>query len=228
VHPRLPLLAAVAVAPRRTMRWMLDHPERRQSFAVVVAAAVSWSIRDLSIPELSGLGDSLGLSTAILVGLLAIFLVTLMSLLFFFAQAAAATAAGRYFLGGTGRFGEVRTALAWGLAPQVWAMFYRIPAAIFWPQAMAQIGGNKRRLRIGEVEDALTLDLPSFSTPFVVLALLEIGCLVWYLVVGSRTLAEAQRFSPAKGLANLLVAVVLPFVVMIVIVAAAALAMATT
>jgi hypothetical protein len=93
---------------------------------------------------------------------------------------------------------------------------------------MAQIGGNKRRLRIGEVEDALTLDLPSFSTPFVVLALLEIGCLVWYLVVGSRTLAEAQRFSPAKGLANLLVAVVLPFVVMIVIVAAAALAMATT
>jgi hypothetical protein len=39
--PNKPLLAAVVIAPRATMRWMLDHPERRQSFAVVFAAVLS-------------------------------------------------------------------------------------------------------------------------------------------------------------------------------------------
>ena len=229
MNPRLPLLAAVAVAPRRTMRWMLDHPERRQSFAVVFAAWVSWSIRDFSWTEMRRASEAFGISASMLIAIAVILLGGLFSLLFFFVLSAAATGAGRFILGGTGSFGDVRTALAWGLAPQVWALIYRLPAIMFWPDAVAALTGGKRRLQVGSAEPDLDFSFVAGPVaPMIVFGLLELACLVWYLVTGSRTLAEAQRFSPARGLANLLIAVVLPFIVILVIAAAAWLAVATT
>ena len=208
---------------------MLEHPERRQSFAVVVAAAVSWSLRDLSLVELSKAATSLGLSTSMLIALAVLCVGGLVSLLFFYVFSAAATAAGKYMLGGTGEFKDVRTAIAWGLAPQVWAILFRVPAVIFWPEAVAGIRGSKRRVDLtpGEPSIALSLiDAPTYQ--LVILISLEVGILAWYLTTGSRTLAEAQGFSSARGLANLLIAVVLPFAVIAVLAIAAFLAVATT
>lgn len=211
------------------MRWMLDHPAQRQSFAVVFAAWVSWSIRDLSWTELRRAAESFGMPASILIALAVILIGGLVSLLFFFVFSAAATAAGRLILGGHGNFGEVRTALAWGLAPQVWALAYRVPAIIFWPDAVAALSGGKRRMEIlpGEPAVDFTFVVAPIG-PVIVFTLLELASLVWYLITGSRTLAEAQGFSPARGLANLLIAVVLPFVAVAVIAAAAWLAVVTT
>ena len=173
--------------------------------------------------------EALGLPASMLIAIAVILVGGLVSLLFFFALSAAATVSGRYILGGTGTFGDVRTALAWGLAPQVWALIYRLPGILFWPEAMAALNGGNRRVRVGGGEPDLDLSfIAGPAAPVIVLGLLELAVLIWYLVAGSRTLAEAQRFSSARGLANLLIAVVLPFVVIAVIAAAAWLAIATT
>lgn len=206
---------------------MLDHPERRQSFAIVVAAAVSWAMRDFSFREMNAAAESLGLPASLLLAFVLIVFLVLFSLVIFFVFAAAATAAGRLFLGGQGTFGEVRTAVAWGLVPQIWALLYRIPAIFFWPEAMAALGGNEQRIRAGR-ERSIDLTFVEPTASFVILALLELLTLFAYLAVGGSTLAEAQRFSTARGLANLLVAVVLPFAIVAIIAAAAWLAIATT
>ncbi|HUP47269.1 MAG TPA: YIP1 family protein [Thermoanaerobaculia bacterium] len=228
--PSLPLLAAISLAPRRTMRWMLDHPAPRQSFAIVVAAVLSLSLGDLDLRSASEAAALLGMSATASLAVFVLAVMLLAAVIAFFVFAAAATAAGR-MLGGHGTFGAVRTAAAWGLAPQVWALFYRLPALVFWPDAVRTLhGGGKPGLEIGsEAMVFRPIDLSSVSfVPFAVYGSLELLALIWYLVVGSSTLAEAQGFSPWRGLANLAVAVVLPFVAILAIVAAAFLAFRTT
>ena len=208
---------------------MLDHPEPRQSFAVLVAAVLSYSLRDLDTAAFGQAVEALGTSASMLLALMVIFFGLLVATLMFFVVAAAATAGGR-MLGGTGTFGAVRTAMSWGLAPQVWAMIYRIPAVLFWPEAVRMLHGRGRpALEIGG--DTVVFRPIDFGSPFfphfAVFALLELAVLIWYAVVGSGTLAEAQRFSSWRGLATLSLAVVLPFVALMVVAAAAFLALRT-
>lgn len=221
--PNKPLLLAVVTAPRRTMRWMLDHPERRQSFAVVMAAVLSHHLRDVDRLQAGKAIEALGLPASMMVSLVVIAVMLLVSAIFFFVFSGAAVAAGR-MLGGTGTFGQVRTALAWGTAPQVWALVYRLPVAIFFPHLTKKSFGGGTA--VGSAD--LSFSVVELSWGIVVIALAELGVLVWYLVVGSRTLAEAQNISSLRGLANLLMAVVLPFAALLVVVLAGWLAATTT
>lgn len=203
------------------MRWMLDHPQRRQSFAVVAAACISILLRDLDIRLLRNVGDMLGASATALVILFGIALAICVSVVAFFVFSAAATVAGR-MLGGGGMFRDVRTAVAWGLAPQAWAIVYRIPAVLIAPDAVSAV--NRPGIRIA----ADTIELTPLTSEFFVLMVLELVFLVWYCVVGSGTLGEAHRFSSLRGFATLLLAVVLPFALILVIIAAAFLAASTS
>ena len=94
---------------------------------------------------------------------------------------------------------------------------------VFWPGVA---GPHNASLRVGS--ETLVLKSLNLTAGVVAYSVVEAAVLVWYLVVGSRTLAEAQGISSWRGFANLLLAVVLPFVVIAVIAAAAFLAVKTS
>lgn len=228
--PRLPLLAAICVAPRRTMRWILERPRRRwEMLSVVLAAVLSYSLRDLDIRGLSKAAEPFGLAATSLFVICIVIAMMLASLAFFYAFALAATWTGRTWLGGYGSFRDVSAALAWGLAPQVWALFYRLPALVFWPEAMSRLYGSNPGLEVGgrtiTFSPLFSSDVPVYQ--ILVIAFLDLAFMGWYFVVGSATLAEAHGFSSIRGFANLMLAVVVPFVVMLVLAAAAVLTYGT-
>src|SRR5688500_13987351 len=91
--PNKPLLAAVVIAPRATMRWMLDHPERRQSFAVVFAAVLSLHLRDIDRVQAGDAIQALGLSVSMMLALAVLGVTFCVSAIFFFIFSAAGVAA---------------------------------------------------------------------------------------------------------------------------------------
>lgn len=206
------------------MRAILDRAGRRGALAIVVAAIVSFSLRDLDVEGLAEAGASLGVPAAMLISLLAIAGVVLVAMLFYFVISAAAALVGRWMLGGTGSFRDVRHAVAWGLAPQVWALLFRLPVLLLWPDAVAMLRGGRGKIQLGdfEITPFFSPDVPAYQV--ILVGLVELGFLVWYLIVGSQALGEAHRFSSMRGLGSLLLAVVLPFVALIMVVVAGFLA----
>lgn len=205
------------------MRALLDRVERPEALSLVIAAMVSYSLRDFDYGGLNEAVGSLGFATSFLAALLVIAASGLVSLVFYFVFSAAATAAGRFILGGKGDYRDVRLALAWGLAPQIWALFFRLPAVLLWPGAVAVLRGGGREIEFGPIKmkPFFSEEVPLYQVLLV--GCVELGIFIWYLVVGSQTLAEAHGFSSLRGFANLLLAVILPFVALLVVVAAVAL-----
>lgn len=219
-----PSLAAICIAPRQTMRAILEGPDRRGALAIVIAAVVSFSLRDLDVGGFAEAGESLGVPAAMLISIVAIAGVVLFAMLFYFVISAAAALVGRWMLGGTGSVRDVRHAVAWGLAPQVWAIFFRLPILFLWPDAVAMLRGGRGKIRVGDLEITpfFSPDVPIYQV--ILIGLVELGFLIWYLIVGSGTLGEAHGFSSMRGFANLLLAVVLPFVALLVLIVAGFLA----
>ena len=202
------------------MRALLDRVERPEALSLVIAAMVSYSLRDFDYHSLNEVVGSLGFATSSLAALLVLAVSGLVALFFYFVFSAAAAAAGRMMLGGKGTWADVRLAVAWGLAPQIWAFLFRLPAVLLWPGAVSILRGSGRRIEIGSISFTpyFSEDVPLYQV--LILLCLELGFFLWYLAVGSQTLAEAQGFSSLRGLANLLLAVVLPFAALMVIAAA--------
>jgi len=121
------------------------------------------------------------------------------------------------FLGGTGEIRGVRAAVAWGLAPVVWALLYRVPAAIwFAPSAATSV-----RMR----DTSITFDPGAISGGCgIVLAFLvvELIVFVWCAVVMSNTVAEAHGFSAWHALGTLVLSAIAPLVVLLAAVLAVA------
>jgi hypothetical protein len=114
------------------------------------------------------------------------------------------------FLGGTGDIRGVRAALAWGLAPAVWALLYRVPAAIWFASsgtAAVQVRNGGVKFDPGMIANGCGVAL--------VFMLLELIVLVWCAVVMSNTVAEAHDYSALHGLGTLVIAAIAPVVVMI-------------
>ncbi len=65
----MPSLAAICVAPRQTMRVILERRERRGAMAIVIAAIVSFSLRDLDVGGFAEAGASLGVPAAMLISI---------------------------------------------------------------------------------------------------------------------------------------------------------------
>lgn len=205
------------------MRAVLESA-RPASISIVIAAIISFSLRDFDVQGMAEAQQSLGLSTVMLLAPLVLAAVSLFGIAFYFVVSGAATVIGRWMLQGTGTFRDVRLGVAWGLAPQVWALFYRLPVLILWPDAVALLRGGRGKIALGDIEITpfFSEDVPLYQV--IVIGLLELAFFIWYLVVGSQTLAEAQGFSSMRGLANLLLAVVLPFVALLVLILAGFLA----
>lgn len=197
-------LASIVVRPRRTMRRILDAPRDRMIVPLVVLAALSGAISDFSMDDAVKAYHQVGPQLRVLAPL-GIIAGILAMLLVFYVGAWVAFVIGRA-LEGTGSIGAVRSALAWGLAPAVWALLYRIPA--MWLRE-----GQPEMLRIGDLEMALGTGCGTGLLDFIVLA-------AWF-VVTSLALAEAHAFSSARGFGTVALCLLAP----IVVVAAAVLAM---
>jgi hypothetical protein len=201
-------LAEILIHPRRTMRAILDGPPDRLAIPLVLAATVSVMLGDFDLRGFRGALAShrlvmiLGIATAAIAACLVV------AVLLFYVFGWVALWVGRLFEG-TGNARSVRSAVAWGLAPVIWAVLVRFPAAL--------MGGNAN-MRARTSGDAFVLDPTRFAggcAMALVLLVIELGIFSWYVVVASSTLAEAHGFSPMRGFATLLLSVLSPLVIVL-------------
>lgn len=221
---RVPLLLEVAVRPHAAMRWILDNRGSRGILLLVLAAFGSSVTKEFDWRRFVEASDSVGLVQLAGIVIAGIVIGAALWVGMFYGIAWIATAAGRFF-GGSGDYKSVRTALAWGLAPVILALIYRIPALMVWPAAMLAGGRNRPAVKVSDsiqITAQAFADIPGYQ--IAILMLLDAAILIWYLVVASMTLAEAQRISSWAGFGNLVLAVVLPVVGALAIAAAAYLA----
>ena len=226
-HPNGPGFSpfvTILFIPRPTIRFLLDHRRDRGVVPLILMAMISVSLRP---PEWTGMEQAAEiLGTELLIGVVVLALILMVGVTVggFYLFAWLAALAGRFF-DGSASAREVRTALAWGSVPLIWALVYRIPAMLFWGPAYASIhsDGNGNAIRIGS--ESVVYNSGAISdapiSQILILFALDLIVIGWTVVVMSRTLAEAQQFSSWKGLANLLLAFVLPIVAIAIIVTAA-------
>ena len=200
----LKYLVTILYRPRETMRRILDNGGSRWSMQVVALAAICASVNDADVSR-----AALALPALRPIPMIAIVTITLVAQalswnLFVLIVAALATPAGR-FLGGVAKFRDVFAALAWGLVPAIFSPIYRVPLGIVASRLhVAQTKAPK------ELFDVIAHGGCSFVIIYLFFQLLfEIAC----IILGSFTLAEAQQFATQKGVANVLIAIVLPFAV---------------
>jgi len=198
-------LARVVIWPRTTMREILDAGRDRMIVPLLLLATIAAFSSDVNSNARKGLAAT---PYAWLIVICALVVSALVMFLAFYLFSWIAYLAGR-FLEGQGSQSAVRSALAWGLAPLIWAILYRVPIAIFFPpeNEVIKAGDAAFRLRPGLIGGSCALAL--------IFGLLELTMLVAYVVVSSRTLAEAHRFSAWKGFGTLVIVGITPLVIII-------------
>ena len=200
-------IASIMIRPRATMRRILNAGRDRMIIPLVLLATLSAILGDLdrsSFETMRKLPINFGLLVVgICVGAAAFFLL----LYFMFSWIAFAMAR---LLEGTATPREMRSAMAWGLAPIIWAILYRLPAMLIWP------GTVESRLRLDSERVAINPDLMGMGCiGSVIFTALELTMLVWYFVVASNTVAEANRFTAARGFGTLVLTGISPAIVII-------------
>lgn len=201
-------LASVVMRPRRTIRRIIDTEPDRYLKSIFLLAIFSAALEDFDLQGFREVEMSSPLLLAINV-VAGIALGLLFMLLAYYVLAGSATLVGRW-LGGNGRFRDVRAAIAWGLVPFIWALTYRLPAAVISLVTERQLGP---RLLIddGRVEWREGMLATLDTGWFLLFVLLDLAVLVWYLIIASRTLAEAHRVSSWNGAVTLILAFIFPF-----------------
>lgn len=201
------------------MRRILEAGDARWVVPLVLLAMFSSWLSDLDADH-SGFREALEsispavLASIVIAGIL-VAIPIMLALFYLFAWIAAWV--GR-LLEGDGTVRRVRVALAWSLAPVIWALLYRIPVAVWMltagtsRQAAIRIVGDDWVIRTGGL-------VPSIGGILLLLANLIV--FVWYLIVASRCVGEAHHFSSWKGLATLLLALAAPVILIAAIVLAA-------
>ena len=165
---------------------------------LVLLAYVSAIFRDLSI---AGFRVALENSTpGPLAAILAFLLicVPLVAVLLLYGLSWVVAQVGRLF-DGVGTTREMRSALAWGLAPIIWALLYRIPGSFTHPATTP--GRSLELFRLFQRGGVSAL-----------FAFTEVLLLVWYFIIASATIGEAHRFSTLRGFATFLSIFAIPFI----------------
>lgn len=198
-------LAKVMVHPRATMRRILDAGRDRMGLVLVILASFSAMFGDLEKGEMDALRQQQAIPFALI--LCALFLaVPLFGLLLYYIFSWLAYWIGRA-MEGTGKPSEVRSAVAWGLAPIVWALLYRVPASLL-------LAGSES-VKVGK---NFTLDPGKFGSgclAFVIFGALELAMIIWAVAVSSNTVGEAHGFSSWRGLATVILTAITPAILLI-------------
>ncbi len=196
-------LARVCIWPRTTVRVILDDPRRRILPLLLLAtlSAICGNVSDNTRTSLK----SVSYATPMI--LFATLLAAFVMILLFYFFAWLIYLAGK-FLEGQGSHADVRTALAWGLAPVIWALAYRIPAVL--------LGWTRSSSRPESPNENFTIHMNDFNAgclAALVFGLLELTMIVWYVVVSSRAVGEAHRFSSLRGFGSMAIVAVAPIVI---------------
>lgn len=196
-------LGRVCIRPRTTIREILDDPQRRILPLVVLAtlSAIFGNVNN----NMRGSLKSVSYATPMI--LFATLLAAFVMILCFYLFAWLTYLAGK-FLEGQGTHGDVRTALAWALAPLIWALAYRIPAAV--------LGWTHNSSRTYGPDESFSIHMDDFGAgclAALVFGLLELTMIVWCVVVSSRALGEAHRFSSLRGFGALAIVALAPIVI---------------
>jgi hypothetical protein len=181
-------LLTILYRPRATMRRILAS-ERRGVVPIILLAACSAALNESSKGTMPREIAELHIAVVVLVALIMTCILTVAIL---YALSWVAFGAGR-LLEGKGNPRDVRAALAWGTAPVIWAILYRIPAALF-------------------LEEPTELRVTGSWVFYIALAIAEVTVFVWWLITTSNTLAVAHRFSVRRGFATFLLTLLMPFV----------------
>lgn len=201
-------LATVLIRPRTTMARILADPRRGTVLLLFALAVVSGIFGDFDAPMLQQIvHQSGGGKVALMVAGVTVGMIVLLTALFWF-YSWVPYLAGR-FLGGTGDIHGVRAAIAWGLAPAIWALLYRVPAAIWLAPSAAATTMHMRR-------GTVAFDPGRFSQGCGValaFAVVEFLVLVWCVVITSHTMAEAHKFSAWHAFGALVISAIAPLVV---------------
>lgn len=196
-------LATVLVLPQQTMRRVLAGNDR-WTMQVVVLAFVCASVGDTNPHALGDVLPGLGWSA---LAIIAVSLVVgaLSWVVALWLLAWIAGFAGRK-LGGAAKTSDVRAAMAWGLTPVIWSIVYRIPLTVL----ISRFHVNPNMSVTAALIEFAGKGGFSIVVVFLSLQLLFAAWCVW---VGSFCLAEAEQFSPLKGLATIGITFGVPLVI---------------
>ena len=196
-------LATVLVLPQQTMRRVLAGSDR-WTIQVVVLAFICASVGDAHSPALADVLPGLGWSVLAVIALsLVVGALTWVAALWLLAWVAAFV--GRK-LGGTAKTPDVRAAMAWGLTPVIWSIVYRVPVTVLFTRFHLHPNVNATTALIDFAGKG------GFSIVVVFLSL-QLLFAAWCVWVGSFCLAEAEQFSPLKGLATIAITFGVPLVI---------------
>jgi hypothetical protein len=205
-------LLMIFVHPRRTVRRVVDRGRDPLVLPLVFLAMCSGIASDIYRGDLrrvieSGVGGTVALILlACIVALIGVF----------YAGAGLVTGIGR-ILDGEGKFREVVSALAWGLAPIVWALLYRIPALIYGlnrpAPAKVLVQGEGWQMGGGLLGPGWESRLALGAADFLVA--------IAAIVITSITVGEVHRFSALRGLGTLTLSLFAPAIALLIFAIAA-------
>jgi hypothetical protein len=207
----MPALATILIRPRQTIQSIVA--KSRSSLVVlplVLLATLSSAIRDVrwqayrQSPQLAAMMPSAGIICAGLAGIL------IGALLVFYAFAFLAWGIGR-LLGGTADGRAVRLALAWSLAPLIWALLYRIPVTMFQPALGAAL--NQMHNPVDILRAAASAMSLYALLSWAVIMVVTIAVDIWCLVIAGVALSEVNGFSTWSGAATLGFSLLAPVIV---------------
>lgn len=206
-------LLPILFRPRETMKGILARPDR-MVVPLVLLTILSSGIKDMRLSDARHAVKTLPSPMAWLIVMGVLFCVIPLLVGLFYLLAWIALWIGRLFEG-RGTTPAVRSALAWGFAPIIWALLYRIPVALL-VHAPDVTGG---KISAGRFV-FLPHHFGSGCGIALAVSMLNLGILVWYLIVASNTLAEAFDFSGWRGFATLLLTWISPAVVLLAVILA--------
>ena len=201
---RLKDLVTILYQPRETMRRILDRPDR-WPLQIVFLAFVCASVNDIDVRHATGLLPGIRLFPGLAALALAIIIGGFSWIVTLFIMSWIASAIGRQ-MGGEGSTRDVRAALAWAMVPIIWSPIYRLPLILFGMTADISPNASERQELLKFVSRGGCSLLVLF---FGFQLLFAIAC----IVLGSFTVAEAQRFSTQKGFVNVATTIALPLMV---------------
>ena len=199
---RLKDLVTILYRPRETMRRILDRSDRWAA-AVVFLACICASTNELDARNFAEVVPNLKVFPMVAIIATVMIAIAMTWVLALYILSWIATPTGR-MMGGTGTVADVRAALGWAIVPVIWSPIYRIPLVILATREPIPPEVNVRKVVVG----FLTHGGCSILVLFLAFQLLFA---LWCIVMGSFTVAEAQRFSTQKGFINVVVTIALPF-----------------
>lgn len=203
-------LLRVALWPRTTMRRILDQAPRPSVVPLVLLAVLAFSLKDVDSAMFRALRETPLLFFAV-AGALLLAAGLMLGLFYLFAWIATVVARQ---LEGSGDAAATRVALAWGFAPVIWSLVYRIPLLVF----TIFTGLNVRDPALRLSEEGFTFApgrLTQGCGMTLFMATIELLLFLWWGYVASRTMAEAHRFSAWRGLGTICITMAAPIVIAI-------------